>query len=89
MEKKFQQIETAVFAQLASDNSGHGMDHIKRVKNLALQFACDTAADKAIVTLAALLHDVDDYKLVGKKKGRPIDQRAPDHGFSQSCACCE
>lgn len=72
MEKKFQQIEAAVFAQLASDNSGHGMDHIKRVKNLALQFACDTAADKAIVTLAALLHDVDDYKLVGKKKAAQL-----------------
>ncbi len=52
---------------LAKDSSGHGMEHVERVLKLALNFADSEGADKEIVTLAALLHDVDDYKLFGKE----------------------
>jgi uncharacterized protein len=51
---------------LAQDVSGHGMEHIERVLQLAMAFADSESADKDIVTLAVLLHDVDDYKLFGK-----------------------
>ena len=50
---------------LDKDNSGHGMEHIDRVLNLALKFAEAENADKDVVALIALLHDVDDYKLFG------------------------
>ena len=52
---------------LSEDKSGHGSDHVLRVYNLALKFADIEKGDKDIVSLAALLHDVDDYKLVGKE----------------------
>ena len=41
------------------------MAHINRVLNLALKFAKIENANKDIVSLIALLHDVDDYKLFG------------------------
>lgn len=50
---------------LDKDNSGHGMDHINRVLDLSLKFAEKENANKELVALIALLHDVDDYKLFG------------------------
>ncbi len=50
---------------LNKDNSGHGIEHVNRVLNLSLKFAEKEKANKEIVALIALLHDVDDYKLFG------------------------
>ncbi len=41
------------------------MNHVERVLNLSLKFAEKENANKEIVTLIALLHDLDDYKLFG------------------------
>lgn len=57
-----------VYNCLKNDKSGHGMDHIDRVLDLSLKFCKLENANKEIVTLIALLHDVDDYKLVGKNQ---------------------
>ncbi len=58
-----EEIKKQVYMLLDKDNSGHGMEHINRVLNLSLKFAELENANKDIVTLIALLHDVDDYKL--------------------------
>ena len=50
---------------MKNENSGHGMEHINRVLELALKFAEQETCNKDIVTLGVLLHDVDDYKLFG------------------------
>lgn len=63
MEKVIQQVQQL----LENDNSGHGFDHIKRVLDLSLSFCEKENANKEIVSLIALLHDVDDYKLFGKE----------------------
>lgn len=60
-----EEVERQVNLLLNADNSGHGMDHINRVVRLALKFAENEYANKDIVSLIALLHDVDDYKLFG------------------------
>lgn len=62
-----EQVKEMVFELLKDDKSGHGNDHIIRVYNLATKFAENENVNKEIVGLAALLHDVDDYKLVGKE----------------------
>lgn len=62
-----EEIKKDVEKLLANDNSGHRMDHINRVLNLSLKFAEKENADEQLVSLIALLHDVDDYKLFGKE----------------------
>jgi len=60
-----EKIKIQVKELLNEDNSGHGMEHINRVLGLSLKFAEKESANKDIVSLIALLHDVDDYKLFG------------------------
>ena len=65
-------VREQVAKLLDNDNSGHGMDHIDRVLNLSLKFAEKENADKEVVALIALLHDVDDYKLFGKENAENL-----------------
>lgn len=58
-------IKKQVYDLLNNDDSGHGYDHIERVLNMSLKFAKKENADINVVSLIALLHDVDDYKLFG------------------------
>lgn len=67
MEQQIDIIKQRVTDLLGRDNTGHGVDHIDRVLTLALKFAQQEQADANLVTIIALLHDVDDYKLFGRK----------------------
>ena len=50
---------------LTGEGSGHDWEHIARVWHTAKSFARQEKADPVVVSLAALLHDVDDRKLTG------------------------
>ena len=52
---------------LGGEDTGHGMEHIDRVFEMAMNFAKREKCDKTIVALIALLHDVDDYKIFGRE----------------------
>lgn len=67
-----QEVRKQVFELLNTDNSGHNMDHIDRVLNLSLNFAKQECANKEVVSLIALLHDVDDYKLFGMENAENL-----------------
>lgn len=67
-----EQIKNEVEELLKEDHSGHGMDHINRVLNLSLKFAEKEKANKKVVSLIALLHDVDDYKLFGMENAEKL-----------------
>jgi uncharacterized protein len=54
--------EAYVRETLQSDSSGHDWWHIHRVRNLALRLADREGADIFISELAALLHDIADWK---------------------------
>ena len=56
--------EEFVKKTLSGESSGHDWWHIHRVSRLAEEIAKAEGADLFIVQLAALLHDIDDYKLV-------------------------
>jgi uncharacterized protein len=60
IEKTKHYVETI----MKDDTSGHDYFHVMRVYETAVQLAKNTRADRLIVELASLLHDVDDPKLV-------------------------
>ncbi|MBR2808718.1 MAG: HD domain-containing protein [Erysipelotrichaceae bacterium] len=51
-----------------NDYTGHDFWHTYRVYKSALKINEKEKGDEEIVALAALLHDVDDFKLVGQEK---------------------
>lgn len=62
-------IEQEVRKILDTDDSGHGFDHVERVRGMSMDFAdYYPEVDRRVIELAALLHDVDDYKLVGREQ---------------------
>jgi uncharacterized protein len=71
---KLKHVQALVAQQLKHDKTGHGVDHIERVLNLSLTFANQLHADQDTVALIALLHDVDDYKLVGVEKASTYEK---------------
>lgn len=65
--------ETAMYVRLQFEQeaSGHDWWHIQRVWNLAVKIAKHEKADLFLVEMAALLHDLDDWKLnVANDKGK-------------------
>ena len=66
MKELLEQAEQRVKAFLEEDSSGHDWWHIHRVVAMALRLAeMHPKADKETIHLAALMHDVGDYKLHG------------------------
>ena len=67
-----QEVRRYAFELLNTDNSGHNMDHIDRVLRLSLKFAKQECANTEVISLIALLYDVDDYKLFGKENSENL-----------------
>ena len=57
---------------LNGDKSGHGADHVERVYALAMKLSENENVNKEVIALAALLHDVDDYKLFGEENAKNL-----------------
>jgi len=62
------QTEAFVRSKLSGESSGHDWWHIHRVRNNALAIARDENVDTFVVELAALLHDIADWKFHGGDK---------------------
>ncbi|MDX1945086.1 MAG: HD domain-containing protein [Pirellulaceae bacterium] len=60
-----QQTAAHVRSLLAGDSAGHDWFHIERVRRTALAIGREEGADLFVVELAALLHDVADWKFAG------------------------
>jgi uncharacterized protein len=56
---------THVRGLFAGDSTGHDWHHTDRVRRTALAIAREGGADLVVVELAALLHDVADWKFAG------------------------
>ncbi len=57
-----ERTEAMVRQRMAGQGAGHGIDHVLRVRNLALQLHSQVGGDRLVIELAALLHDVGDAK---------------------------
>lgn len=60
-----------VQAEFSRDSSGHDWWHIYRVWQVAQAICAREGGDPFVVQMAALLHDLDDYKLVPNADGVP------------------
>jgi uncharacterized protein len=75
-----------VEAELAGDGSGHDWWHIHRVWKMAIRLAEAEGADRTVVELAALLHDIADWKF---HDGDEAKGAAKVRGFLESQAVDE
>ncbi len=82
--------EARVRELLGGDASGHDWWHVERVRRVALRLGADEGADPRVVELAALLHDVEDWKVSGDPEAAPrharewlaslgVEQEVADH----------
>jgi uncharacterized protein len=65
MDQIIQETQEHVRGLLAGDSSGHDWFHIERVRRTAMLIGREEGADLVVVELAALLHDVADWKFAG------------------------
>lgn len=88
-----QKVADEVRAKLEGEGSGHDWWHIVRVWNMAKHIGAGEGADMFIVELAALLHDISDWKFnngddtIGPKIARQILEKyfVPTEIIDQVC----
>jgi uncharacterized protein len=67
-----EQLARKEFSGNAKGNAGgHDWWHTARVRDLAIAIARREGADQGLVDVAALLHDIDDFKYSGSKTAGP------------------
>lgn len=67
-----EKVKKEVFKLLNKDKTGHNFDHVHRVLKLALHFSEEENVNVEILSLIALLHDVDDFKLFGDDNSKNL-----------------
>lgn len=67
--KIIKELETRVKDHCKNDATGHDWPHIDRVRKNALKIASKEGGDLFVIELAALLHDVEDWKTENYRSG--------------------
>lgn len=67
-----EEVKKEVEKILDNEHTGHGMKHVNSVLKLSLKFAKKEKANKNLVALIALLHEVDDHKLFGLENSKNL-----------------
>lgn len=70
-----QKTASYIALEFASESSGHDWFHVDRVRRLALRIGHAEKSDPFITEMAALLHDLDDWKLTGSESHIPVKAR--------------
>jgi uncharacterized protein len=68
--------EEFIAREFASEGSGHDWFHVDRVRRLALIICKKEGCDLFITEMAALLHDLDDYKISGSESHVPVKAKS-------------
>ena len=67
--KIIQSTEEYVANEFGLEGSGHDWFHIDRVRKMAIRIGIQEKCDLFITEMAALLHDLDDWKISGSESG--------------------
>lgn len=84
--------ENFVKKELEEYDTAHDFYHVDRVRRMALYLAKGYNADVCVVEVAALLHDVADYKYSGDEKAggnaarKFLSSQGCDHSFTEKVA---
>lgn len=62
-QKIIERTEKFIVAEFGQEGSGHDWFHVDRVRKMALRLGKEEGGDLFVIELAALLHDLDDWKL--------------------------
>ena len=82
MQKIIEEAIAYIQELFAGNADGHGADHTLRVyRNAMLIAESEPDADRCVVALAALLHDVDDYKLFTTENNANARRFLSEHGI--------
>lgn len=65
-----QKTERYICSEFGSEGTGHDWFHIDRVRKMALRIGREENGDLFVIEMAALLHDLDDWKLNGAESSR-------------------
>lgn len=76
LKKIIAETERFISTELAMEGSGHDWFHVDRVRRLALLIGEKEGSEPFITEMAALLHDLDDWKIAGQEN-EPL-QRAKE-----------
>lgn len=76
MEKIIKQLEEAVSEMFYAESSGHDIEHLKRVYNLAMTIQAKEGGDKLVIGTAAFLHDI--HRAMQKEAGHFV---SPDESL--------
>jgi uncharacterized protein len=79
MDKKkiLENVTAFVKERLSKEGTGHDWWHIERVRNNAKNICRTEKADRFVIDLAVLLHDVGDRKVIGKDED--------DYSIAENC----
>ena len=72
--KVLEKTEKFIQNYFEGEGTGHDWWHIYRVRKMALKLAQTEGGDVYIIEMAALLHDLDDWKLNGSAKGSKTEE---------------
>lgn len=80
--------EQLVEAEFRLEGSGHDWFHVDRVRKMALRIGNVEGCDLFVVEMAALLHDLDDWKLNGadSKPGHKVEKWLDSVGLESEIA---
>lgn len=73
MKRLIEKAKEYVKDLLFDESTGHDYYHALRVYNMALFLAIGKDVDLDVISLAAILHDVDDKKIAPKESHRALD----------------
>lgn len=75
------ETENYIRDHFQGEGSGHDWWHIHRVRNVALKLAKIEGGNKFIIEMAALLHDLDDWKLNNESEVSKTEKWLDDLGI--------